>query len=203
MIKRIFFNFLVSLNICRLNKSCSSRRIILLFDVTFTYLVCCYLPHAVFYTCHFVEKFNRFWEVATLVIGKTELIVFVAREAQIDVLRVEVFVPTAFYGQIRVGSKADVKPESKASLDQIGELLKQRPDLKLHVVGHTDNVGAVDGNMALSKRRAEAVVAALAGSYGVNRARLTGNGVASLAPVKSNTTEEGRAKNRRVELVLQ
>ena len=109
----------------------------------------------------------------------------------------------ALYGIFFDTGKADIKAESKASLDQIGELMKQRSDLKLHVVGHTDNVGGVDSNMALSKRRAESVVAALAGNYGVNRARLTGNGVASLAPVKSNTTEEGRAKNRRVELVLQ
>ncbi len=109
----------------------------------------------------------------------------------------------ALYGIYFDTGKADIKPESKASLDQIGELLKQRPELKLHVVGHTDNVGGVDANMALSKRRAESVVAALATTYGVNRARLTGNGVASLAPVKTNTTEEGRAKNRRVELVLQ
>ena len=109
----------------------------------------------------------------------------------------------ALYGIFFDTGKADIKPESKASLDQIGALLKQRPDLKLHVVGHTDNVGGIDSNMALSKRRAESVVAALATTYGVNRARLTGNGVASLAPVKTNTTEEGRAKNRRVELVLQ
>jgi len=109
----------------------------------------------------------------------------------------------ALYGIYFDTGKADIKPESKASLDQIGELLKQRPDLKLHVVGHTDNVGAVESNMALSKRRAESVVIALTGNYGVNRARLTSNGFASLAPVKTNTTEEGRAKNRRVELVLQ
>jgi OmpA-OmpF porin, OOP family len=109
----------------------------------------------------------------------------------------------ALYGIFFDTGKADIKAESKASLDQIGELMKQRADLKLHVVGHTDNVGGVDSNMALSKRRAESVVAALTSNYGVNRARLTGNGVASLAPVKSNTTEEGRAKNRRVELVLQ
>ena len=109
----------------------------------------------------------------------------------------------ALYGIYFDTGRADIKPESKASLDQIGELLKQRPELKLHVVGHTDNVGGVDANMGLSKRRAESVVAALASNYGVNRARLTGNGVASLAPVKTNTTDEGRAKNRRVELVLQ
>lgn len=109
----------------------------------------------------------------------------------------------ALYGIYFDTGKADVKPESKASLDQIGELLRQRPELKLHVVGHTDNVGGFESNTALSKRRAESVVTALASSYGVGRARLTGNGVASLAPVKTNTTDEGRAKNRRVELVLQ
>jgi outer membrane protein OmpA-like peptidoglycan-associated protein len=109
----------------------------------------------------------------------------------------------ALYGIYFDTGKADIKPESKASLDQIGELLKQRPDLKLHVVGHTDNVGGIESNMALSKRRAESVVVALATAYGVSRSRLTGNGVASLAPVKTNTTDEGRAKNRRVELVLQ
>ena len=109
----------------------------------------------------------------------------------------------ALYGIYFDTGKADIKPESKAALDQIGELLKQRPDLKLHVVGHTDNVGGIESNMALSKRRAESVVATLASNHGVNRARLTGNGVASLAPVKTNTSEEGRAKNRRVELVLQ
>lgn len=56
----------------------------------------------------------------------------------------------ALYGIYFDSGKADIKPESNASLDQIGELLKQRPDLKLHVVGHTDNVGGVDANMALS-----------------------------------------------------
>ena len=70
-------------------------------------------------------------------------------------------------------------------------------------MGHTDNVGGIESNMALSKRRADSVVTALAGNYGVNRARLTGNGVSSLAPVKTNSTEEGRAKNRRGEVVLQ
>jgi OmpA-OmpF porin, OOP family len=109
----------------------------------------------------------------------------------------------ALYGILFDTGKADIKPESKASLDQIGELMKSRADLKLHVVGHTDNVGGMESNMVLSKRRAESVVAALAANYGVNRARLTGNGVASLAPVQSNRDESGRAKNRRVELVLQ
>lgn len=109
----------------------------------------------------------------------------------------------AVYGILFDTNKADIKPESRASLDQIGTLLKQQGGLKLHVVGHTDNVGNLPANMDLSKRRAEAVVGALVGSYGIARDRLTGNGVASLAPVASNRDEAGRAKNRRVELVLQ
>ena len=109
----------------------------------------------------------------------------------------------AVYGILFDTNKADIKPESRPSLEQIGALLKQQSRLKLHVVGHTDNVGTLPANIDLSKRRAEAVVAALAGSFGIARDRLTANGVASLAPVASNGDEAGKAKNRRVELVLQ
>ena len=109
----------------------------------------------------------------------------------------------AVYGILFDTAKADIKPESRASLEQISALLKQQTRLKLHVVGHTDNAGTLSSNIDLSKRRAEAVVAALAGSYGIARDRLTANGVASLAPVASNGDEAGKAKNRRVELVLQ
>lgn len=109
----------------------------------------------------------------------------------------------AVYGILFDTNKADIKPESRASLEQIGTLLKQQTRLKLHVVGHTDNVGTLPANIDLSKRRAEAVVSALASSYGIARDRLTANGVASLAPVASNGDEAGKAKNRRVELVLQ
>ena len=75
--------------------------------------------------------------------------------------------------------------------------------LKLYVVGHTDNVGTVEANMKLSKDRADAVVNALITKYAIPAARLKSYGVASLSPVASNDTEEGKAKNRRVELVKQ
>ena len=78
-----------------------------------------------------------------------------------------------------------------------------QPSLRLHVVGHTDNVGALAHNMTLSKQRAEAVVNALVTNYQIAAARLIANGVGPLAPVASNAAEEGRAKNRRVELVAQ
>ncbi len=109
----------------------------------------------------------------------------------------------AIYGILFDTNKSDIQIASKASLDQIGALMKQKPALKLHVVGHTDNVGGFDANLALSRRRADAVVAALIKDYALGKDRLTANGVASLAPVQSNSDESGRTKNRRVELVLQ
>jgi len=109
----------------------------------------------------------------------------------------------ALYGILFDTNKTDLKPESKPALDEIDKLMKQEPGLKLHVVGHTDSVGGYESNLALSKRRAEAVVATLTKEYGIAPNRLTPNGVAYLAPVATNTTDEGRAKNRRVELVPQ
>jgi len=100
-------------------------------------------------------------------------------------------------------NKADIKSESEKAIKQIAKLLKQSPSLKLYVVGHTDNVGKLDYNMKLSKARADAVMKELVTKYKISAQRLKAYGVASLAPVASNDTEEGRAKNRRVELVKQ
>jgi len=99
--------------------------------------------------------------------------------------------------------RAEVKPESAAALAEIAQMLAQAPKLLLHVVGHTDNVGAMAQNLDLSKRRAEAVVAALTTTHKVAASRLRADGVGPLAPVASNDTDAGRAKNRRVELVKQ
>jgi outer membrane protein OmpA-like peptidoglycan-associated protein len=99
--------------------------------------------------------------------------------------------------------KATLKPESKPTLEQIAKLLLSRPRLKLRVVGHTDSTGALAANMKLSADRAAAVVSALASAHGVAAARLESHGVGPLAPVATNRTEDGRAKNRRVDLVEQ
>lgn len=99
--------------------------------------------------------------------------------------------------------KAVLKPESDAAIAEIAKLLKADPALKVYVVGHTDSVAALDLNMKLSQARAEAVVQALVGKHGISAARLAGRGVGPLAPVATNDSEEGRAKNRRVELVKQ
>lgn len=105
------------------------------------------------------------------------------------------------YGIYFDTDKSAIKPESKAALDQIAALLKARPALNLHVVGHTDMTGALARNRTLSEARARAVVAALVNGHGIAAARLEGHGVGPLAPVASNAGEDGRAKNRRVELV--
>jgi OOP family OmpA-OmpF porin len=107
------------------------------------------------------------------------------------------------YGIYFDTGKADVKSESDATIKEIAKLLQQNASLKLHVVGHTDNAGDLANNMDLSRRRADAVAKVLTGKYNVAAARLHTDGVGPLSPVASNKTEDGRAKNRRVELVEQ
>lgn len=109
----------------------------------------------------------------------------------------------SIYGIYFDTDKADVKAESEPALGEIARLLTSRPDLKLYVVGHTDSVGSFDYNKDLSIRRARAVVDILTGKYGIVKSRLRGEGVGPLAPVLANSTDGGRAKNRRVELVKQ
>jgi outer membrane protein OmpA-like peptidoglycan-associated protein len=109
----------------------------------------------------------------------------------------------AVYGIQFDTGKADIKPASEPALVEIAKLLKSQPALKLHVVGHTDNVAGLDLNLKLSKARAESVVQALSTRHGVAAVRLIAHGVGPVAPVASNDAEGGRAKNRRVELVKQ
>jgi len=109
----------------------------------------------------------------------------------------------ALYGIYFDTGRAEVKPESKGQLDEMAKLLNADKSLKVVIVGHTDNQGSADTNVALSQRRADAVVAALVSTYKVDASRLRARGVASFAPVATNRTEVGRAKNRRVELVEQ
>jgi outer membrane protein OmpA-like peptidoglycan-associated protein len=109
----------------------------------------------------------------------------------------------AIYGIYFDFNKSDVKPESEPALQEISKLLSGNPNLKVFIVGHTDNVGGVDFNMKLSQLRADAVVKALTSKYKANPQQMKGYGVGQLAPVAPNKTEEGRAKNRRVELVEQ
>lgn len=107
------------------------------------------------------------------------------------------------YGIYFDTGKSEIKPESDAAIAEIAKLLENDTALNVYVVGHTDNAGSFDFNMKLSKDRADAVAGALSAKHGIAAARLKAYGVSSLAPVASNDTEEGKAKNRRVELVKQ
>ncbi len=107
----------------------------------------------------------------------------------------------ALYGLYFDTGRTDLKSESKPTLEQIADLLKREPNLKLLVVGHTDNVGNFETNRDLSQRRAESVVNALVTGFGIAPDRLIPFGVSYAAPVASNATPEGRSQNRRVELV--
>jgi outer membrane protein OmpA-like peptidoglycan-associated protein len=109
----------------------------------------------------------------------------------------------AVYGIYFDTGKSVLKPESQPTLQEISKLLKADVNLKLYVVGHTDNTGTFDANMKLSMDRAMAVVNALVSQYSINTARLTACGDGPTSPVASNDNEEGKALNRRVELVKQ
>lgn len=109
----------------------------------------------------------------------------------------------ALYGIHFDFNKADLKPESDPTLDEIAKLLKASPALKLLVVGHTDHVGTFEFNQDLSQRRAASVVKELTSKYGIAANRLTPHGASFISPVATNKTEAGKALNRRVELVEQ
>lgn len=96
--------------------------------------------------------------------------------------------------------KATIKPDSATTLDDAAAALKVAAALRVEVAGHTDNVGAPEANLRLSQERAQAVMAALV-ARGIKADRMTAKGYGQTTPVADNRTEEGRAKNRRVELV--
>jgi OOP family OmpA-OmpF porin len=104
------------------------------------------------------------------------------------------------YGIYFDTGKSVMKPESNPALEEITKLLKHSGSLTLFVVGHTDNVGNLESNLNLSADRADAVVKALTGK-GIAASRLKAAGVGPYCPVASNRTDDGKAKNRRVELV--
>jgi len=107
----------------------------------------------------------------------------------------------ALYGILFDTDKAEIKPQSKATLEEIAKFLRANSAMALVVAGHTDAQGAFDYNVALATRRATAVVTALVQQHGIAASRLTPFGAGMAAPLASNDDESGRSKNRRVELV--
>lgn len=108
----------------------------------------------------------------------------------------------ALYGVLFDTNKAEIREQSAAQLKEMADALKAAPKLKVYIVGHTDSDGDLEANLALSQKRAQAVVAALSKTYGIAAERLNARGVASLAPVASNAADAGKARNRRVEMVV-
>lgn len=107
----------------------------------------------------------------------------------------------ALYGIFFDTDKADLKPNSDPTLAEIANLLKGDPKLAVLIVGHTDNQGGFDYNIDLSRRRADAVVKALAANYKIDPKRMKAAGAGMIAPAAPNDAEDGRSKNRRVEVV--
>jgi outer membrane protein OmpA-like peptidoglycan-associated protein len=107
----------------------------------------------------------------------------------------------AIYGIYFDTAKSNLKPESGPAIVEIAKLLAGNPTLKVYIVGHTDMVGDANANQMLSQARAQSVINELITRHGISDARMTARGLGPYAPVASNKTEEGRAKNRRVELV--
>jgi outer membrane protein OmpA-like peptidoglycan-associated protein len=108
-----------------------------------------------------------------------------------------------FYGIQFAFDKADIKPESESQLAEMAKFMKANAQLRAFIIGHTDNKGTLDYNVSLSNRRADAVVKALATRYSIDAKRMTARGLGPLSPVATNRSEDGQAKNRRVELVEQ
>ena len=109
----------------------------------------------------------------------------------------------ALYGITFDVNKAVIKPESEKALQIVIDYLNANASEKIIVVGHTDNTGIFVKNITLSKERAKAVKDYLIAKGKINAARLLSDGVGALCPVATNTNEEGKALNRRVEIVKQ
>ena len=107
----------------------------------------------------------------------------------------------AVYGINFDTASSVIKPESEPAIDEIAKLLTGNPTLKVYIVGHTDMVGDAASNVKLSQARAQSVITALVSKHGIAAARLLAFDNGPYAPVASNKTDDGRAKNRRVELV--
>lgn len=131
------------------------------------------------------------------IVEKAALVQEVASSDMLDALNKEGHI--ALYINFDTG-KSIIKPESQSIIDQIVQMMKQNPGLKIGIEGHTDNVGNSKSNKTLSEERAKSVVSAIV-KQGVDAKRLSATGFGQDKPIADNKTEEGRAKNRRVELV--
>ncbi len=144
-----------------------------------------------------VEVYNDGGVFTLTVLEVGEMVQEVAADAMYEALSKDGFM--ALYINFDTG-KAEIKPESQGTVAQIAALLNGHEDLKLSIEGHTDNVGTPAANKALSEQRAKAVMAAVI-KGGVSASRLSAVGWGQEKPIADNRSEDGRSKNRRVEIV--
>ena len=103
---------------------------------------------------------------------------------------------------IRFNVNSDkLTPDSYGVLKELAAALKKNADVKIKIIGHTDSDGDDNANMDLSKRRADAVKAALSSEFGIDESRMQIDGMGESKPVAENETPEGKAQNRRVEFI--
>jgi OOP family OmpA-OmpF porin len=160
-----------------------------------------------FATCKLVKNGKEIWFSVTTYNNATsyELVILELGEMTQEVTAQDMLTALnkdgfmALYINFDTG-RADIKPESQPIVDQVVALLEENPDLKLSVEGHTDNVGDPAKNKSLSLERAKSVVAALT-AKGIAADRLSAVGWGQEKPIADNRSEDGRAKNRRVEIV--
>jgi OOP family OmpA-OmpF porin len=150
-----------------------------------------------------IQPWNRGQGIALHIVEEKAMEQYVVADADALAKEISLTGKVAVYGIHFDTGKALVKPDSKPALEEIAKLLKEETGLKIYVVGHTDSVGTFDSNMKLSMARAEAVVDVLVKEYGIDSGRLKAHGVGPLVPASTNRSEDGRAVNRRVELVEQ
>jgi len=156
-------------------------------------------------------KFRRDSVILTHVFGSPEdnMAVFITSirvaESETDVLYDALAAKGRWstQGILFATGKADLQPESRPVLKEIASTLKEHAELKVLIEGHTDNVGTPASNLTLSDARAAAVKAALVADFGIDAARITTKGLGDTKPTVPNTTAQGRAQNRRVEIVKQ
>jgi len=148
----------------------------------------------------FVSAFNDGAEYSLVIVEAAPMEQVVVADAAALAKGIAAEGRIALYGIYFDTGKSVVKPESAPTLEQVVKLLKQNAAMQLFVVGHTDGTGPLDANVKLSNERAAAVVKELVGR-GIAAARLKAAGVGPWSPLATNRTEEGKAKNRRVELV--
>ena len=144
-----------------------------------------------------VEGYDDGWTYRLTIVEVGEMAQEVSASDMLDALNRDGFM--ALYINFDTG-KFDIKPESQPIIDQIAQLMKDNPELKLSIEGHTDNVGTPQNNKVLSENRAKAVMNAVV-NLGIDSSRLTAVGWGQERPIADNRTEDGRAKNRRVEIV--